>query len=129
MLRTRRGIVLQMIGGIRWFRARHWVQQKAGLASTAGGYWIRTVDGHGFRTTVAVRPRCSATINGGVQEVQQPEQPRAVEHSGEDAARQIEDLAERGDEHSVLEQLKAAAEFRELFDDIPQPPSDAEAPG
>ena len=52
-----------------------------------------------------------------------------MEYSGEDAAKQIQHLADGGGEHSVMEQLKAAAEFWEMFDDIPQPPSDAEAPG
>ena len=77
---------------------------------------------------MAVRPQCSVTINGGVQEIQQPGHPRA-EHSGEDPAKQIRNLADDGGEHSVMEQLKlkAAAEFWETFDDIPQPPSDAEA--
>ena len=27
-----------------------------GMASSAGAYWVMTIDGHGFRTTVAVRP-------------------------------------------------------------------------
>lgn len=27
-----------------------------GMASSAGAYWMNTVDGHGFRTTVVVQP-------------------------------------------------------------------------
>ena len=34
-----------------------------GMASSAGAYWVMT-DGHGFRTTVAVRPRRTATLGG-----------------------------------------------------------------
>ena len=40
-----------------------------GMASSAGAYWVMTVDGHGFRSTIAVRPRRTATIEGGVQAI------------------------------------------------------------
>ena len=96
-----------------------------GMASSAGAYWVMTIDGHGFRTTVAVRPRRAATIEGGVQAVEDgnlekggPERNRP-ERDGQDAAELLHD----GNPHSIANQLKEAAEFWEVFDDQAQPPS------
>ena len=110
----RRGIVLQMIGGVQWLRARHWVQQKA---------WHPRLEATGFEQLMDMgsgqRWRYGLVV-------QQPSTGE-FKKSNSLAAKQIQDLAEGGGEKSVLEQLKAAAEFWEVFDDIPQPPSDAEA--
>ena len=96
-----------------------------GMASSAGAYWVMTIDGHGFRTTVAVRPRRAATIEGGVQAVgngnlEEGELERnRPERDGQDAA----ELLRNENPHSIANQLKEAAEFWEVFDDQAQPPS------
>ena len=92
-----------------------------GLASRAGGYWVRTADGHQLRTAVAIRPKCSATVNNGPQEIAQPPQVPQIERDGQDAVERIQG----GNPRNMAEQLKAAAEFWEVFDDIDQAPSEA----
>ena len=84
-----------------------------------------TIDGRGFRTTVAVRPHRTATIEGGVQPIGRgslggdgPEGDRP-ERDGQDAA----ELLHQENPHSITNQLKEAAEFWEVFDDQAQPPS------
>ena len=96
-----------------------------GMASSAGAYWVMTIDGHGLRTTVTVRPHRAATIEGGVQAVGSGSlgdgglDRNRPERDGQDAA----ELLHQENPHSIANQLKEAAEFWAVFDGKAQPPS------